>query len=436
MPRFAAFLSYSRKDGDRIAPFRDAIETDSLAAWYDRSELSGGDAWESMIRRGLTQSNCLVVFVSENVIGSYAEKEIALARDMRKPIIPVALDNAIETDVPAIAGLREFQYIDARSDQEGAAAQLVKAIAKKDSAPVVSIYNVKGGVGKTTLTMNLGMYFYKQRRKRVLLVDFDPQTNLSTALILPKVEKQGGGLFGVGRRNVRVEVLGPLQQIGKSVRGLLKDAVHLSAEPDADFELAKYIHTVEGSADGPTLDIVVGDPALHRFATDTNAAEARKARNGFARFMGQCRSRYSCVLIDMGPSVSALSLCALGTSTHVLSPVTPNMFAMQGLNLLDDISLAEDSPSIGREHLIVINGAGKEDAEIVRGQIEDSRFKEALLDAQLRSSQHFALTPTVSVNPSLNFLPAYGAWGPNPNTARQSLQNVAMEVGRRIGMSL
>jgi hypothetical protein len=32
MPRFAAFLSYSRKDGDRIAPFLDAIEADNVAA--------------------------------------------------------------------------------------------------------------------------------------------------------------------------------------------------------------------------------------------------------------------------------------------------------------------------------------------------------------------------------------------------------------------
>jgi hypothetical protein len=93
---------------------------------------------------------------------------------MRKAIIPVVLDNAIETDAPVIAGLREFKYVDARKDPEAAAAQLMKVIAKRDSAPVVSVYNVKGGVWKTTLTMNLGMYFYKQRKKRVLLIDFDP----------------------------------------------------------------------------------------------------------------------------------------------------------------------------------------------------------------------------------------------------------------------
>jgi hypothetical protein len=138
----------------------------------------------------------------------------------------------------------------------------------------------------------------------------------------------------------------------------------------------------------------------------------------------------------MGPSINMLSLCALAASTHVLSPVTPSMFAMQGLNLLDDLAVADEVGSAGREHLIVINDSNKGGGSIVRNQIDSSQFKAALLGAELRFSEHFSLKPSITVNPTLNFLVAYGDWGGNLNPARQSLQNVAMEVGQRIGLTL
>lgn len=435
MPRYSAFLSYSRKDADLVAPLKDALEAANLTTWYDRSEISGGDVWEAVIRRGLTQSNCLVVFVSKHTLGSYAEKEIAIARDMRKPIIPLAMDDAINTDTPMIAGLREFHYIDFRTHPEGKTAQVIEAVSKRRLAPVVSTYNVKGGVGKTTITMNLAAYYFKRANKRVLLIDFDPQTNLSTALIRPRLERERGGFFG-GRKGVRLEVLEPLQKTGKSVVGMLQEAMQIAPNLDADFALDKYIHTIESGPQGATLDIVAGDPQLRQLATNSKPKDVERATNGFARFVGQCRGSYDCILIDMNPSVSTLSTCALAVSTHVLSPVKPDMFALQGLNLLDDIALENDAASTGREQIIVINDPRQDREGVVRRRISKSKFAEGLLVSEFSSSERFSLTPEVSVNPSLNFLQAYGAWGPNPNAARQSLQNVALEIGKRVGLYL
>jgi cellulose biosynthesis protein BcsQ len=50
---------------------------------------------------------------------------------------------------------------------------------------IITIFNHKGGVGKTTLAFNLGIALAKFHNKRVLLVDFDPQANL-TALALSR----------------------------------------------------------------------------------------------------------------------------------------------------------------------------------------------------------------------------------------------------------
>lgn len=50
-------------------------------------------------------------------------------------------------------------------------------------ATVISFINLKGGVGKTTLTVNVGATLVKHFGKRVLLIDLDPQTNATVSVI-------------------------------------------------------------------------------------------------------------------------------------------------------------------------------------------------------------------------------------------------------------
>src|SRR5438552_3252416 len=47
----------------------------------------------------------------------------------------------------------------------------------------ISLINMKGGVGKSTLAVNLAWFFFSRRRKRVLLVDLDPQLNASQYML-------------------------------------------------------------------------------------------------------------------------------------------------------------------------------------------------------------------------------------------------------------
>lgn len=435
MARFSAFLSYASEDKRLVEGVRQHFDEAGLSTWMDKVELSGGDEWETVIRRGLTQSDVVCVLVTKNLPGSYAEQEIRIARDMRKPIIPLVFDDTIDSRHNISGDLRQIHYHDFRIDEEGAFAQAVTSIKKFHLSPVISTYNVKGGVGKTTITMNLAAFYYKRLGKRVLVIDLDPQSNLSAALIKPRL-KRVGGLFGIGVSTERIEVLNPLRETGKSIVGLLSRAIEIADNSKQSFNLNDYIHTLESGASDATFDIVAGDFQLSKMAISTDIKDLERATHGFERFIGQCRTDYDVILIDMNPSHSHTSRCGLSVATHVLSPVRPDMYSVQGLDHLAEIEREDDLTVKERETLIVINDPKEDREREVRAKIEQSEYARRLLPSELTSSRHFAVSPGKSTSEGLDWLPAFGNWGANPNKARQSLRNVANDIAERVGINI
>jgi chromosome partitioning protein len=145
--------------------------------------------------------------------------------------------------------------------------------------------NQKGGVGKTTLTRELGIYVSTLGRK-VLLVDADPQGNLTKSL----VEQTEGGLYealtGEGLR------LTPLD-----------DNLYILG---GDFRLALLEKSLIGEIDAYTrLRALFGDSAL---------------------------SSFDLIFIDTPPSLGDLTVNALAASSHLLVPMNPSLYSMQGTN--------------------------------------------------------------------------------------------------------
>ncbi|MEL7031279.1 MAG: AAA family ATPase [Pseudomonadota bacterium] len=434
MARFSAFLSYASQDKRLVQGVRDHFSQAGLSTWIDQEEIIGGDNWEAVIRRGLTQSDVVCVLVTEHLPGSYAEDEIAIAKDMRKPIIPLVFDNTIDSRHHISGELRKIHYHDFRRGEEQAFSDAVISINKHHLAPVVSTYNVKGGVGKTTITMNLAAFYYKRLGKRVLVIDMDPQSNLSTALIKPRLKREGG-LFGIGVSTKRIEVLEPLRETGKSIVGLLTNAIIVSEDSSRSFNLSDYIHTLEGDAENGTFDIVAGDFQLSKMAISTHASDLAKATRGFERFIGQCRTAYDVILIDMNPSHSHTSRCGLSVATHVLSPVRPDMFSIQGLDHLAEIEREDDLTVKEREQLILINDSREDREKQVRQRIEQSPYSGRLIPSELAFSRYFSVTPGKSAKEGFEWLPAFGNWGSNPSPARKSLSKVASEIADRVGIN-
>ncbi len=165
------------------------------------------------------------------------------------------------------------------------------------NAKIISVVNQKGGVGKTTTTINLGAAFAELGR-RVLLIDFDPQHSLSIGL-------------NVSTRDIEGSVYNLLMDESTQVSDfLLKTSV-----PGMDMIPA---HEDLSGAEGGLVNVIAREKILKRVLSTVT-------------------DFYDVILIDCQPSLGFLTVNALTASHWVLVPLECEYFALRGVALLDDI---------------------------------------------------------------------------------------------------
>jgi chromosome partitioning protein len=180
-------------------------------------------------------------------------------------------------------------------------------------ARVIAICNQKGGVGKTTTTVNLGAYLALAGR-RVLLVDFDPQANASSAL---------------GYTHAKDE---------KSIyHGIIGAAEHAEIIVPSPIYNYHYIPAAPHLA-GALIELV-GFPEREYF---------------LRKFINRLRHEYDYILIDLPPSLSLLTVNGLMAADEVIIPVQAEYYSLEGLGqLLETVDLIRNN--LG--HSIRISGA-------------------------------------------------------------------------------
>jgi len=161
-------------------------------------------------------------------------------------------------------------------------------------ARVVSMTNQKGGVGKTTTTINLGAALAEYGRK-VLLVDFDPQGSLSVGL-------------GLNPHDIELTVYNLLMQRDVSI----EDVVRPTNVPGMDLLPSN-------------IDLSAAEVQLvHEVAREQT----------LQRVLAPAIAKYDVILIDCQPSLGLLTVNALTASDGVLVPLECEYFALRGVALL------------------------------------------------------------------------------------------------------
>lgn len=182
---------------------------------------------------------------------------------------------------------------------------------------VISIANQKGGVGKTTTTVNLAASLAIAEQK-VLVIDFDPQGNASSALSSGKLEFQEG-------RTIYNALIGEIP---------FKDII-VPTEMDNLF-----LAPADSNLAGAEIELV--------------SAIARENKLKIA--LSEVRGIYDYILIDCPPSLGLLTVNAFTASDSFLVPLQTEYFALEGLSqLLRTISLIKEStnPNIKDEGIVL-----------------------------------------------------------------------------------
>lgn len=161
----------------------------------------------------------------------------------------------------------------------------------KPGPKVIAVANQKGGVGKTTTAINLATSLALSGH-RVLLVDVDPQGNLTS---------------GVGRKGERAEA-------GTIYEALLTDA------PPEGFLLSTQVDN---------LSLIPADRNLTGAEIELVSVPAREHR--LRRVLDPLRAQFDLIFIDCPPSLGLLTLNALVAADAVLIPLHCEYFALEGL---------------------------------------------------------------------------------------------------------
>ena len=164
-------------------------------------------------------------------------------------------------------------------------------------AKIICVVNQKGGVGKTTTTVNLAASFAAANRK-TLVVDFDPQGNASSGL---GIEKESEGL------NIYHALIGEAS-IDTTIRPVHED-------------------NLKGYLDISPSDTNLTGAEIELLQLDDRETRLKQALSGI-------RGNYDYILIDCPPSLSILTVNALTAADSVLVPIQCEYYALEGLGQL------------------------------------------------------------------------------------------------------
>ena len=168
-----------------------------------------------------------------------------------------------------------------------------------ESGKIIVVANQKGGVAKTSTVRNLS-YALAEMGKKVLVVDFDPQYNLTTS-------------FGVLPTQTPCNT-------GTLITNLLLD----ESLPDTN----EFIQKI-GS-----VDLIPSSRSLT--VAEANLLMTPDSNDYLAALLNPLRLSYDYIIVDTNPSLGSLTINALTAADEVIIPIDPELFALTGLQALVD----------------------------------------------------------------------------------------------------
>jgi chromosome partitioning protein len=196
---------------------------------------------------------------------------------------------------------------------------------------VVVLYNHKGGVSKTTTTFNVASLL-AERGSKVLMIDADPQCNLTQVALAPVIDD----LDAKSLKDKKIyELPGTslLDVLNQRIRG---DAAYIDIKKIELCSVSSNLFLLRGSVDLSSVEDDLAEAHLQRMSQRTNLMRTYVAINDFIQRLASSKG-IDYVFIDVGPSAGALTRAFFLSADMFFVPVAPDRFNVQAMATLSNI---------------------------------------------------------------------------------------------------
>lgn len=196
---------------------------------------------------------------------------------------------------------------------------------------IITLYNHKGGVSKTTTTFNLA-HLLAQNGKKVLTVDADPQANLTELMLAPLIAELDEKERETGEK-YELEGTSLLELLKPRIDG---DISEIDISKVKTIKVSDNLELLRGDVNLSSIEDSLAEAHIQRFSNKTHEKRTYVA-------IGDLLSRYGdfnnldYILIDVGPSSGALTRACFLACDGYFVPTAPDRFNVQAIGTLSTI---------------------------------------------------------------------------------------------------
>ncbi len=421
------YIAHSAKDFDALLQLHEALRAAGVPDWYapDDGTERGNSA------RAIDDAFACIVLVSADSVRSKAVRqdvERAKARGLK--LYPYQIDKARLTGFFKQDVLPFLKHSSTTpGGMENLVAEVVAGYRRK--CPIVAVMNLKGGVGKTTISAQVFGAWQASLGGRILLVDLDPQYNLTQTFFEMEVADRSAAadrsvisLFERSRLHAR-DAPSPAEQW-----------LTLSTEPFPPARREDIVHDLLAGGPGGRLDLVSGQFEISKYAFADEPARLAEIKRTFLRMIEHYRAEYDLVVFDTNPNATFLTRCVLEAADHVLAPMHADVYSLRGVRLLNQVIQDQIEAAKRPKINVMFNAVNRSEQSTfeadARNGVHDGAAGFALSKALLRSalprSAHLAVrAPTPETAPWKQLI-AHNGRGGGLKPLRESLKAIAIEL--------
>lgn len=425
------FIAHGHRDVDSLLQVHEAMRRASIPTWY--TPAGSREVDPDSVNEAIDSAFGMVVLVSASSIRSKAvQAQLERAERRGLKLFPIRADNArlSKQFKTALAD----QLTDSLGD-DGALDRLVASVKERYErrCPVISVMNLKGGVGKTTVASQVFGAWQSALGGRILLIDLDPQYNLTQTFFDME--------FADNSSARDRSVISLFEKSRLHAYDTVSPADNWSRISTAPFEpvdretIAHDLLTGE-NAPGGRLDLISGQFEISKYAFAPSPQSLAVVGANFRRMIDYYRSEYDLIVLDTNPNATFLTRCALEAADRVLAPMHPDVYSLRGVKLLNQVMQEQISDEKRPELSILFNTVGRSEQSNFEGDARNGIFDEqaqfnlsqALLSSALPRSGHLVVRSPDDGSAPWKQLVIHNGRGGGLKRMRESLTGIAAEL--------